>query len=191
MDRCRQGLYLALLLKIQVLLQCTLRPLVRSMTLWFCCLVHDFVAEVFTVRILCWLKIVDDVKFPRRFYFVCVLFSFVTSRDIGSMWRKCHDPLKSFLLILSKRIKIVWWRLVSTNHTRHVPIDAWKLVWLSSAKLHIPCLPSPVEQTDGTEILNHLPSVFRSHGNAVSCVSSVLKTEQKRKYRGFTLICKK
>jgi len=41
-DLCK--LYIALPLKIQVLLQCTLRTLVRRMTLWFCCLVHDFVA---------------------------------------------------------------------------------------------------------------------------------------------------
>lgn len=91
-------------------MQCTLRPLVHSMTLWFCCLVHDFVAEVFTVRILCWLKMVVDAKFPRRFYFVwrlCTIF-LVTSRDIGSMWRKSHDPLKSFLFILSKRIKMLF-----------------------------------------------------------------------------------
>lgn len=173
-------------------MQCTLRPLVRSMTLWFCCLVHDFVAEVFTIRILRWLKMVDDVKFPRRFYFVwrlCTIFLCKEPRH----WKYLSDPLKSFLFILSKRIKIViWWRRVSTNFTRHVPVDAWKLgCWLSSAKRHIPCLPSPIEQTDGTEILHHLPSVFRSHGNAVSCVSSVLKAEQKRKYRGFTLIFNK
>jgi hypothetical protein len=69
-----------------------------------------------------------------------------------------------------------------TNLCRHVLVDAWKLgCWLSCAKHHIPCLLSHVEQTDGTEILHHLPFQFRSHGNTVSYISAVLNVEQKGK----------
>ena len=63
-------------------------------------------------------------------------------------------------------------------------VDAWKLgCWLSCGKRHIPCLPSDDEQTDGTELVHHLPSRVRSHGNAVSGESTAVNTEQKRRYR--------
>ena len=115
---------------------------------------------------------------------LCTCFPFNEPRHWKYVRKNSHDPLKRFLFILSKCIKIaICWHRVSTNLFRHVLVDAWKLgCWLSCTKRHNPCLPSHVEQTDGTEILHHLSSRFRSHGNAVSCVSTILNTELKGKH---------